>query len=74
MSRHRPVTNALSISVDNVKCHRYGYCQAAAPDVFQLDVDGRLHYKAKVGFYEADPARDAARQCPMQAIEIGERK
>jgi hypothetical protein len=35
----------LKVSVDNQRCHRYGFCQAEAPDVFQLREDGRLAYR-----------------------------
>ncbi|KAA2265272.1 ferredoxin [Solihabitans fulvus] len=60
----------MRISVHNGRCHRYGVCQAEAPEVFQLDQDGRLRYEARPDADQAAQVRMAARCCPMQAIDL----
>ena len=63
----------MDVSVNNEKCHRYGTCQAEAPDVFQLIEDNRLTYNRRPPEEHFAQARSAARACPMRAIEIRER-
>ena len=65
--------DAMDVSVNNEKCHRYGTCQAEAPDVFQLIEDNRLTYNRRPPEEHFAQARQAARACPMRAIEIRER-
>jgi len=60
----------VRVSVDNNHCHRYAICQQEAPNVFQLTADGRLAYDPSPSSYEADAVRQAARACPMQAIDV----
>jgi sulfoxide reductase heme-binding subunit YedZ len=61
---------ALLVSVDNHRCHRYGICQAEAPDSFELTSDGRLDYQRRPSPGRAAAVLDAARGCPMQAIHV----
>lgn len=65
--------DAMDVSVNNEKCHRYGTCQAEAPDVFQLIEDNRLTYNRRPPEEHFAQARAAARACPMRAIDIRER-
>ena len=65
MSKHH-----LVVSVDNHRCHRYGICEAEAPEVFQLTADGRLDYRRRPPFGSRDDVLAAARCCPMQAIHV----
>lgn len=60
----------LVISVDNQRCHRYAFCQAEAPEVFQLREDGRLQYREHPLVEHNAEVRSAARACPMRAIEL----
>ncbi|MDQ7810901.1 ferredoxin [Amycolatopsis sp. A133] len=60
----------LKISVDNQRCHRYGFCQAEAPDVFQLREDGRLAYRQQPELARNLDVISAARACPMRAIQL----
>ncbi|KFU75656.1 hypothetical protein BB31_40290 [Amycolatopsis lurida NRRL 2430] len=60
----------LKISVDNQRCHRYGFCQAEAPDVFQLREDGRLAYRQNPEVTRNLDVISAARSCPMRAIQL----
>jgi ferredoxin len=58
------------VSVDNERCHLYGFCQVAAPNLFELTAGERLRYVSHVTEDHEPQARDAARQCPMQAIRL----
>lgn len=60
----------LTVSVDNQRCHRYGFCQSEAPDVFQLHEDGRLAYRQSPDVERNPDVLSAARSCPMRAILI----
>lgn len=60
----------LKVSVDNQRCHRYGFCQAEAPDVFQLREDGRLAYRQSPELARNLDVISAARACPMRAIQL----
>lgn len=62
----------LRVSVDNQRCHRYGFCQTEAPDVFQLRPDGRLQYKQLPELTQNQDVRSATRACPMRAIQLHE--
>lgn len=64
----------MTVSVDNVRCHRFGYCQAEAPEVFKLMEDGRLRYEPRPSPRDAEGARAAERVCPVRAIELKERQ
>jgi ferredoxin/DMSO/TMAO reductase YedYZ heme-binding membrane subunit len=63
-------TALLNVSVDNQRCHRYGFCQSEAPDVFQLREDGRLAYRQSPEVAQNLDVLAAARSCPMRAIEV----
>jgi ferredoxin len=63
----------LRVSVNNRRCHRYGICQLEADQVFRIAPDGRLQFDAHPPADQHEPARMAARMCPMQAIVVEER-
>lgn len=63
-------TNPVEISVDNQRCHRYGFCQTEAPEIFQLREDGRLQYKRHPDLSRNEQVWSAARACPMRAIQL----
>lgn len=58
------------VSVDGQRCHRYGICQAEAPEVFQLQDDRRLLYLRQPESDQVPQVRAAARACPMRAIQL----
>jgi sulfoxide reductase heme-binding subunit YedZ len=62
----------VEVSVDNQRCHRYAFCQAEAPDLFQLREDGRLQYREHPSPDQQHSVRSAARACPMRAIQLTE--
>ena len=62
---------SFRVVVDMDVCQDHGQCVFAAPDVFELNAEGRL----EVLVTEPDEARrsaceDAADVCPVQAITI----
>lgn len=60
----------MIISVDMGVCQHYGQCVFAAPDVFDLDENAELVYRAEAPD-SARPAVEAAvMACPVQAITI----
>ena len=61
------------IEIDRDRCVGHARCLAIAPDLFDLDDDGRavwLRQPATAG--EVGEARRAARGCPEQAIRVDE--
>jgi ferredoxin len=59
------------VSVDNNRCHLYAICQMEAPASFLVARDGRLYYDAAPPSHLMPNVRQAARLCPMQAIDVG---
>ena len=62
---------SFKVVVDFDLCQDHGQCVFSAPEVFELDTDGKL----KVLIAEPDEAfraevEDAADVCPVQAIRI----
>ena len=73
ISRQPTTVVKITVSVDNNHCHLYAICEQEAPDVFTLGPDGRLRYPAHPDPSHTEAIRQAARLCPMQAIEVTER-
>lgn len=62
----------LKIHVDMDKCQHYGQCVFDAPEVFQLNEDDKLEYKATADDSERENVQRAIDICPMQAISFVE--
>lgn len=60
----------MRVVVDPAKCADHGQCVFAAPEVFQLDDDGKLVYRSEVEESLRDAVEEAADVCPLQAITI----
>ena len=60
----------MKVVVDMNKCQDHGQCVFAAPDVFQLDENGRLGYVSDPDDALRDEVEEAADVCPLQAIRI----
>ncbi len=60
----------MKIVVDMDLCADHGQCVYAAPEVFQLDDNGKLVFKAEADESLRDQVEEAADVCPMQAISI----
>ena len=61
----------MRISVDPELCAGHALCQARAPQLFDLDIDGHASAAVDVPPPELEaPAREAAEACPEQAIMI----
>ena len=62
----------IKIDVDMTKCQHYGQCVFEAPNVFALNSDDKLEYKATAEDSERANVEAAIDVCPMQAIFIVE--
>ncbi len=63
----------MKVLVDYDLCEANGYCVKAAPEVFKLDDEDKLHLLAEVPDPELfDKVRAAARRCPRKAITLEE--
>jgi ferredoxin len=60
----------MKVVVDMNKCQDHGQCVFAAPEVFQLDANGRLAYVSDPDDAMLDEVEEAADVCPLQAIRI----
>ncbi|MEK0097156.1 ferredoxin [Streptomyces sp. NPDC056002] len=60
----------MKVVVDMNKCQDHGQCVFSAPDVFQLDDNGRLAYVSDPDEALRDEVEEAADVCPLQAIRI----
>ncbi|NBM20035.1 ferredoxin [Streptomyces sp. GC420] len=60
----------MKVVVDMNKCQDHGQCVFAAPDVFQLDDNGRLVHVGEPDDALRDEVEEAADVCPLQAIRI----
>jgi len=60
----------VKVFVDPGKCADHGQCVFAAPEVFQLDENGKLVYTSDVDDSLLDRVEEAADVCPLQAITI----
>jgi ferredoxin len=60
----------MKVVVDPDKCADHGQCVFAAPEVFQLDENGKLVYTSDVDDALLDRVEEAADVCPLQAITI----
>jgi ferredoxin len=52
------------------RCADHGQCVYAAPEVFQLDDNGKLVYEATPDAALRDAVEEAMDACPLQAITI----
>jgi ferredoxin len=58
------------IVIDGLSCSGFGDCADLAPDVFELDSNGKAMLRVGTS---TDPAvLDAAAACPMDAITVEE--
>lgn len=63
--------SALRARVDADKCIACGLCIEVCPAVFEAEDDGRAVVRsAEVPAEEQDACRDAAAQCPVEAIIV----
>jgi len=54
------------------KCADHGQCVYAAPEVFQLDDNGKLAYEPSPDPALRDAIEEAVDACPLQAISTEE--
>jgi len=60
----------MRVFVDLERCEGHGMCVLAAPEVFDLDDEGVLHYDPTPPEELRPAIEDAVRSCPVVAISI----
>jgi ferredoxin len=62
----------MKVRVDAIKCQAYGTCPDVAPALFTLDEWGYAAVLGDGAVADGDEelARQAARQCPAEAISV----
>ncbi|MBX6384449.1 MAG: ferredoxin [Microbispora sp.] len=60
----------MRVIVDMNICKDHGQCVFAAPEVFQINENGKLVYVAEPDESLRDAVEEAADVCPLQAITI----
>ncbi|MEU8248084.1 ferredoxin [Nonomuraea sp. NPDC048916] len=60
----------MKVIVDMEICKDHGQCVFSAPEVFQLNENGRLVYVAEPDESLRDAVEEAADVCPLQAITV----
>jgi ferredoxin len=51
-------------------CQDHGQCAIAAPDVFQINAEGKLEYIGNPDDAMREYVEEAADACPVQAITV----
>lgn len=63
----------MRVRVDNVKCQGIGFCEGAAPTVFEVGEDGQSHaINSEPAQEERAAVEDAVGSCPTGALSIEE--
>jgi sulfoxide reductase heme-binding subunit YedZ len=62
----------LIVSVDALRCNRFGFCEHEAPEVFRLRADGRVSYRPSVPLDQAEAVIRAVDVCPARAISLNQ--
>ncbi len=63
----------MKLSVDSVRCMGHGRCYTSASELLSYDDDGYVTIRGEVidvPDAQVDAAREAAGNCPEQAIEL----
>lgn len=60
----------MKITVDMNLCQDHGQCAIAAPEVFQMNDEGKLVYETDPDDALRTEVEEAADVCPVQAIFI----
>ncbi len=60
------------VHVDRGKCEGFGFCEEAAPGIFQLDDDGVLTIDQSAAAAAASTVTGALRVCPVAALSATE--
>jgi len=61
----------IKIKIDKEKCIGCGACTIVAPDIFELDENGKSRVKTNA-FLNKELIKQATESCPVQAIEISD--
>lgn len=66
----RSRAHTLAVEVDAQRCQRFGFCEHEAPEIFRLQGNGRLAYRAHVPADGAERVIRAVEVCPARAIAL----
>lgn len=58
----------MKVRIDRNLCDEHGQCTIAAPNVFQMNDDGKIEYDGEPDDALRDEIEEAADVCPVQAI------
>jgi ferredoxin len=63
----------IRIKIEPTRCEGFGNCVNAAPDIFELDADGRVRLKKEtVADDRMDVVRRAVYDCPVNVISYAQ--
>jgi ferredoxin len=63
----------IRIKIEPTRCEGFGNCVYAAPDIFELDADGRVRLKEEtVADDRMDVVRRAVYDCPVNVISYAQ--
>jgi 3-phenylpropionate/trans-cinnamate dioxygenase ferredoxin reductase subunit len=61
----------MRVTADLDKCEGYANCVAAAPDIFDIDDDGKVVLlEVEVDETKRDNVEEAVRTCPVSALDV----
>lgn len=67
-------TSTITVRVDPQLCAQFGFCEQAAPHIFQVgDTDGRISYQSTIPTTNAEAVMRAMQACPTKAISMLDR-
>lgn len=61
----------MNARVNKELCTGCGLCTQVCPEVFKMDEDKAIAFVEPIPKDLADKAKEAAEQCPVDAIEVG---
>ena len=64
------MTKITKVVVDKDTCIGAASCVAIAPEVFDLDDEGKAFVKEGADISDVEMVMDAARSCPVSAISV----
>ncbi len=59
----------MAVTIDQNACIGCGVCESIYPDLYEMTGDGKAQVKA-LSSIDTDLAKDAASQCPTNAISV----
>jgi ferredoxin len=61
----------LTLRIDQTRCQGHAVCYMVAPELFEVDEDGRGSVKqSRIGPDQVEPASVAVERCPERAVTL----